>query len=80
MLWRKFVVALKRAQRRLVLIIQAVILHICLFLLYYIGLGLTRLVMMVFARRTLFDPPPAGTSWRKAEGYDLDALRLTRQS
>lgn len=74
---------LRRAQRPLVRAVQKGILHPSLFLLYYVGFGLFRALMTVFARRTLFhrrrrrDPD---TFWREAEGYDLDEARLSRQS
>ncbi len=63
---------------------QFVLLHSLLFLLYYIAFTLSRLLMTVLARRLLFNRAPRrpteDTFWRKAEGYELDAERLTRQS
>jgi hypothetical protein len=74
----------RRAQRPIVRGTQIVLLHVSLFLLYYIGFTLARLVLSVAARRLLHHrprrPPSEDTWWREAEGYDLDPVRLTRQS
>jgi len=71
-------------QRRLIRGVQVVLLNVTLFLLYYIGFGLSRGFMSIFARRTLENRPrePLGedTWWRPAEGYDLEESRLRRQS
>jgi hypothetical protein len=81
MVIRRVVERLRRTQRPIVRVVQRVLLHGSLFLLYFIGFSLSRLFMTVFARRTLYRRPPAGSSgWREAEGYELDELRLTRQS
>ena len=84
MTFGRFFERFKAFQRRMFRGAQVVLMHVCLFVLYYVGFGATRLVMMVFARRTLFHRPPRGgggdTFWRDAEGYELDPVRLTRQS
>ena len=76
---------LGRVQRPIVRVVQRVLLQGSLFLLYFIGFGLSRVVMMVLARRILHHQRPrratsGGTGWRRAEGYDLDERRLRRQS
>lgn len=81
---RRVVEKLRQAQRPIIWVVQKTILHVSLFLLYYVGFGLFRLFMTGFARRTLFNRPPGrpsgDTFWRPAEGYDLEEVRLTRQS
>lgn len=81
---RRLFERLKRIQRPLILIVQRVILQSSLFFLYYLGFGLSRAFMTVFARRTLYHRPrfrpSRETYWREAEGYDLDPNRLIRQS
>ena len=82
--FRRVVEKLRRAQRPIIWVVQKTILHVSLFLLYYVGFGLFRLFMTVFARRTLFNRPPGRQSedsyWRAAKGYELEESRLTRQS
>ena len=55
-----------------------------LFFLYFIGFGISRLFMMVLARRTLFNRPrhrlSNDTCWREAAGYQLDMAGLEKQS
>jgi hypothetical protein len=75
---------MKRVQRPVILGVQRVLLRSLLFLLYYIGFGLARVVLSVVARRTLHNRPKRvpgrDTYWRECEGYDLNAARLERQS
>ena len=77
---RRVIEVLKRIQKPIVLGVQRVLLHGSLFLLYFLGFGLSRLLMTVLARRTLFHRSPGAPGWRSAEGYDLDEVRLRRQS
>ena len=62
--------------------VQRAVLSVLLFLLYYIGFGLTRLTAMAFARRYLkmFEgPSDAETYWLDAEGYKPDDRELDVQ-
>jgi hypothetical protein len=77
---RRIAGVLGRMQKPIVRGVQRVLLHGLLFLLYFVGFGLSRLLMMVLARRTLYDRPAGDPGWRPAEDYDLDELRLRRQS
>ena len=79
---RRFFERVKRAHRRVFRVIQAVLLRVCLFGVYYVGFGMTRLVMTVFGRRMLWGrrPREGATFWREAKGYELDAADLLRQS
>ena len=68
---------LKRIQRATVRAVQAVLVPVCLTLVYVFVLGLTWLVALVFAPRKglgLFGKESA-SYWKKAEGYspDIDA-------
>ena len=78
----KFRETFKRTQRGIIRATQWVILRVCLFGMYYVGFGLTRLVMMVFGRRRLYHRPrrQEGTFWRPAVGYEPDEAGMTRQS
>ena len=84
MVFRRIVGGLKHVQRPIIRVTQRVILAVSLFLLYYLGFGISRLFMTVLARRTLFNRPrqrPDDDSyWRTAEGYDLEESHLARQS
>lgn len=77
--------ALARAQdgaARLGRGLQRVVLTGMLSLVYFVGIGLTRLLAPIFARRAirLFAAPPEGeTLWQEAEGYSADRARLERQ-
>ena len=84
MVIRRVIRKFKAAQPPMIRFIQRVILRGCLFLLYYTGFGLSRLVMTFLARGTLYNKPRPrlgkDTYWREAMGYELDEARLTRQS
>ncbi len=84
MVFRRIIGGLKRMQRPIIRVTQQVILAVSLSLLYYLGFGISRLFMMVLARRTLFNRPRQrvadDTYWRPAEGYDLEEFHLVRQS
>ncbi len=84
MVIRSVVERLKRIQRPVIRGVQVGILYPGLFLLYFFGFGVCRLILGIFARGLLFHRPgvrPAGGSrWRPAEGYELDEGRLRRQS
>lgn len=84
MAWERFVAGFHRFQRRGIRVVQVGLLYPSLFLLYYLGLGFTRILMTILARKTLFHRPPGGrkaaTFWRSAEGYGLTDADLTRQS
>ncbi len=84
MVFRRIKRTLKRVNRPVIRGTQFVLLNVFLFLLYYIGFVLSRLLMSVFARRMLYNRPRRRSSedtlWRDAEGYELDEARLTRQS
>lgn len=81
---RRVTRALRRAQRPIIRGTQRVILAVSLFLLYFLGFGVSRVFMSVFGRRTLFNRPPGPpngeTCWRAAEGYDLEMDSLVKQS
>jgi len=80
--FRRIAEFLKRINKPIVRTVQRVLLHGSLFFLYFIGFGLSRLMMMIAARRMLYNRPRnrAGDGWLTAEGYDLDENRLRRQS
>jgi len=54
-------------------VIQKILIVILLTILYFIGFGITVLVMLVFDRRAIFGGKKMpDTCWDKAEGYALD--------
>ena len=81
---RRIARGLGRAQRPIIRGTQRVILAVSLFLLYFLGFGISRVFMSVLGRRTLYNRPPGqpngDTCWRAAEGYDLEMDRLVKQS
>ncbi|MFA5137963.1 MAG: hypothetical protein WC728_01930 [Elusimicrobiota bacterium] len=48
-----------------------------LFIVYFLGLGLTRVLAAVFEKRR---EGPADTYWLKCEGYEPDKSELARGS
>ena len=71
----------KDGSQRLGRWVQHVVLRVLLFVLYYVGFGLTRLLAVVFYRRylKLFEgPTDAQSYWIEAQGYtsDPDNLRV----
>ena len=77
----------KRLQRSLIRTVQVGILNSCLFLLYVIGFGLTKLAMLVFARKRLLGPwrtpshrDRVHSYWQDAAEYDEASGRFERQS
>ena len=77
---RRIVGFMKRLNRPIVRAVQRALLHGSLFFLYFIGFGLSRLLMMIAARRLLHNRAQNGDGWRTARGYELDELQLRRQS
>ena len=67
---------LKALHRRLVAAVQAVLLPAGLFLAYFVGLGLTWLVVRIFKPRLL----RGGASWQEARDYEPDEADCLRQS
>ena len=67
--------------KQLVRAVQSVVLSVLLFLVYFIGIGLTRILMSVFSRRHLkmFATPKKESYWLDAEGYTADSEQLLRQ-
>lgn len=70
------------ATNRVIAFFQPIVVTALLVIVYYVGVGLTRLVCAMFYRRVLRlddateDQP---SYWRAAEGYDPDPVRLHKQ-
>ncbi|MCX5795227.1 MAG: hypothetical protein NTY77_07030 [Elusimicrobia bacterium] len=72
---------LKAFHRRLAAAVQAVLLPAGLFTAYYLGLGLTWLLVRLLKPGLLRGPrPPAGTFWEEARDYEPDETDCLRQS
>ena len=73
--------AMRRLAAAVIRIATAVFLTVGLFLSYFLGMGLARLLASVFARRLLSAPRGiSGTAWVDAEGYDGDREDCLRPS
>lgn len=77
--------ALERVQdwtARLIAFLQPIVVAVLLFVVYVLGVGLTRLGCVLFFRRVLkLDAAVEsdGSFWRDAEGYEPDPVRLHKQ-
>ena len=61
--------------------VQKVVLTVSLFVVYFLGVGLTRLLAMAFDRRLVRGTPVGrDTYWLDARGYDPDPGQAARQS
>jgi hypothetical protein len=77
--------ALFRRLRALTLVVirvvQRVVMAVSLFFVYFLGIGASRLLAMVFQPRlTRWDPPDQDSYWIEAEGYDPDPERSLHQT
>lgn len=67
--------ALTRLLRRLIALVQGGVLAASLFFLYFVGVGLTWILVHLFQRQVLQrDPPGLPSYWKPAEGYGPDRL------
>ncbi|MDD5629596.1 MAG: hypothetical protein PHU21_11065 [Elusimicrobia bacterium] len=72
---------LKAFNRRVAAAVQAVLLPAGLFSAYYLGLGLTWIMVRLLKPSVLRGPrPPDGTFWREARDYEPDEADCLRQS
>jgi len=73
--------SLRRMHRSLTAALRWVLLPACLFAAYFIGLGLTWIVVRLFKPRLLKPADPRARSyWQDAEGYAPDWEDCLRQS
>ena len=86
MAWRdslyRFGQRFRAASERLGQRVQHVVVSTILFFVYFLGLGLTRLIASVCARKflTLYKvDPDSETCWIDAQGYEPDPQKLLRQ-
>jgi len=62
-------------------IIQKIIITISLFVIYFIGLGITKIFIMIFNRKQLREGFEEKDSfWQEARGYEADINKSFRQS
>lgn len=76
------VLRLQEALSRVGRALQRVVLTALLAVVYLVGVGLTRLLAPIVARRALDlfrAPDPDASMWREAEGYTAERARLKRQ-
>lgn len=60
---------------------QKVVLTVALFFVYYIGIGLTRLLALVTRSHAIAHlPADAPSFWEDAARYDVDPVASTRQT
>jgi hypothetical protein len=66
---------------KIVRAIQLAVIAVCLTLVYFLGFGITALVMLVFKRALLTGSRKRDASfWVRAEGYDADSEESLRES
>ncbi|MBM4390936.1 MAG: hypothetical protein FJ090_07415 [Deltaproteobacteria bacterium] len=76
----------ERAQEvtaRVIAAVQPVVVSVFLFVIYVVGVGLTKLGCMLFRRDVLHLDQAVetdGSFWRPAQGYELDPQRLRKQA
>ncbi len=78
----RFVDRVQRVSERIGIALQKAVLTVLLTVIYVVGVGLTRLLAMVFARShlTLYEgPSKAPTYWKDAQGYTPDRVGLHKQ-
>ena len=78
----RFVDRVQRLSERVGMALQKSVLNVLLTLIYVVGVGLTRLFAMAFARShlTLYEGPSAAPSyWKDAVGYTPDREGLHKQ-
>ena len=71
---------LRRAHRSLTAALRRILLPACLFVAYFVGLGLTWIAVRIFKPRLLKPADPGGSFWREAQGYEPDWEDCLRQS
>lgn len=72
---------LRRFTARAIGVAQRGVMVTLLFLLYFLGIGVTWLLSMVFQRaRFRWDPPGRASYWQAASGYEPDLDRARRQT
>lgn len=72
---------LKNLARKIIVAVQKILIAVFLFLIYFLGFGLTFLFTVIFNRRLLgIEPGQPDTCWVKAEGYQADIQDGLRQS
>lgn len=66
---------------RFIAFVQRVVVTLCLFFVYFLGMGITALLVRVFNRSLLRQSPADADSWWvEAEGYQPDPDTAARQS
>ena len=72
---------LRRIFKAVITAAQRVVMSVALFLVYFVGVGLTWLVVMLFNRKALRrTPADAPSFWVDAQGYDVDQQSGRRQT
>ncbi len=72
--------ALARAAQRSADVMRSALLSAGLFVVYFLGMGLTRALAVLFGGRTRASSFREDPAWRPAEGYDSDEESCLRQS
>jgi cytochrome c biogenesis protein CcdA len=71
----------KSITRYAVKVIQKIIITILLTILYIFGFGITLVLLLIFNRKFLRSKSfKDSTWWENANGYDMDAENIVRQS
>jgi cytochrome c biogenesis protein CcdA len=71
----------KKIFTKLVKVTQKIMITIFLILIYFLGFGITFLLVAIFNRKLIYgNLKNKDSSWLKAEGYDPDLQGSLRQS
>ena len=73
--------SIKKVTQNLIRSIQAILLFVLLNFIYFLGLGITFIMLAVFRPRILKDASKKDASfWKAAEDYEADLENSMRQS
>lgn len=77
----RLLVRLRDATVWLIRRVQWVVMAVSLFLLYFLGVGLTALLGRALRLHGMrWDPPGQASYWHSAEGYEVDPARARHQT
>jgi len=72
---------IKKIIQNIIRVVQNILVTLLLTMIYIVGIGITRICIVIFNRRILIAPhKDKETFWQKAEGYEMDLENSVRQS
>jgi hypothetical protein len=73
-------VKLDKIVQKIGIIIQRIIIIPSLFIIYFVGFGITLILVFLFSRKMLVVDNKKSTFWIDAEDYEIDIDNATRES